>query len=137
MGRGEQPLTLLADLTNGGAGGTTSMTFAAWPTYVTDDLQGVRVSPGDEAAHAFAVGDTRQSDRVGLEVWSPSVQLELTRGDTATDLITTQQGTVERPRLAEWTQEGAIVGIQGGTTRYPDRGPDGSRRDGRFMWPQD
>lgn len=115
VGRGEQPLTLLADVTNGGAGGTTSMTFAAWPTYVTDDLQGVRVSPGDEAAHAFAVGDTRQSDRVGLEVWSPSVQLELTRGDTATDLITTQQGTVERPRLAEWTQEGAIVGIQGGT----------------------
>ena len=117
VGRGEQPLTLLADLTNGGAGGTTSMTFAAWPTYVTDDLQGVRVSPGDEAAHAFAVGDTRQSDRVGLEVWSPSVQLELTRGDTAADLITTQQGTVERPRLAEWTQEGAIVGIQGGTDK--------------------
>src|SRR5699024_4335893 len=73
--RGEQPLTLLADLASGGAGGTTSMTFAAWPPYVTDDLQGVRVSPGDEAAHAFAVGDTRQSGRVGLEVWSPSVQL--------------------------------------------------------------
>lgn len=117
VGRGEQPLTLLADVTNGGAGGTTSMTFAAWPTYVTSDLQGVRVEPGDEAAHAFAIGDTRQDDRVGLEVWSPSMRLELTRADTPAGLIATQQGEVERPRLADWTQQGAIVGLQGGTDK--------------------
>ena len=115
VGRGEQPLTLLADVTNGGAGGTTSMTYAAWPSYVTGDLQGVRVDPDDEAAHAFAVGDTRTPDRVGLEVWAPSMRLELTRGDTPAHLIATQQGPVERPRLADWTQQGAIVGIQGGT----------------------
>ena len=117
VGRGEQPLTLLADLSNGGAGGTTSMTFAAWPTYVTSDMQGVRVDPGDEAAHAFAIGDTRRPDTVGLEVWAPSMRLELTRGDTPADLITTQQGAVDRPALADWTQEGAIVGIQGGTDK--------------------
>lgn len=117
VGRGEQPLTLLADLTNGGAGGTEAMTYAAWPTYVTDDLQGVRVDPADASAHMFAVGDTRQSRHVGLEVWSPTMRLELTRGDTPRQLVTAQQGDVDRPRLADWTQEGAIVGLQGGTDK--------------------
>ncbi|MEH6621200.1 MAG: alpha-glucosidase [Dietzia maris] len=139
VGRGEQPLTLLADVTNGGAGGTRSMTFASWPTYVTDDLQGVRVAPGDEAAHAFAIGDTRQPDRVGLEVWSPSMTLELTRGDTPTDLLTTQQGVVQRPRLAEWTQSGAIVGIQGGTDKVRETvdGLEASGTEVSGVWLQD
>lgn len=117
VGRGEQPLTFLADTTNVGAGGTKAMTFAAWPSYVTDDLQGVRLDPADPASYAFAVGDTRDAKRVGLEVWAPTMRLELTRGDTPAQLITTQQGEVERPRLADWTQEGAIVGIQGGTAK--------------------
>lgn len=117
VGRGEQPLTLLADLTNSGAGGTTAMTYAAWPTYITHDLQGVRIDPADEAVHAFAVGDTRQPERVGLEVWAPTMQIELTRGDTPQQLIATQQAGVDRPQLADWTQEGAIVGLQGGTEK--------------------
>lgn len=117
VGRGEQPLTFLADVANGGAGGTRAMTYAAWPSYITGDLRGVRLDPSDANSYAFAVGDTRATDRVGLEVWAPSMRVELTRGDTPTDLIATQHAGVERPQLAQWTQEGAIVGIQGGTEK--------------------
>lgn len=117
VGRGAQPLTLLADLTNGGAGGNDSMTYAAWPTFVTDDMRGVRLDPAADSSYAFAVGDTRAADRVGLEVWSPSIRLELTSAKSPKELIAQQQSGVERPPLAGWTQEGAIVGVQGGTDK--------------------
>ena len=117
VGRGEQPLTFLADVTNGGAGGTRAMTYATWPSYVTGDLQGVRLDPDAAASYAFAIGDTRTPDLVGLDVWASEMRVELTRGDTPAELIETQHTGVERPRLADWTQDGAIVGIQGGTEK--------------------
>ena len=117
VGRGAQPLTLLADLTNGGAGGTEAMTYAAWPTFVTDDMRGVRLDPAADSSYAFAVGDTRAADRVGLEVWSPNIRLELTAANSPKELIAQQQSGVERPPLAGWTQDGAIVGVQGGTDK--------------------
>src|SRR5699024_900408 len=59
VGRGEQPLTLLADVTNHGAGGTEAMTYAAWASWVTEDLRGVRLDPDLPESHALAVADTR------------------------------------------------------------------------------
>ena len=117
VGRGSQPLTFLADLTNGGAGGTEAMTYAAWPSFITGDMRGVRLDPAHENSYDFAVGDTRASDRVALEVWSPEIRLELTAATTPKELIAQQQSGVERPPLAQWTQEGAVVGVQGGTEK--------------------
>ncbi len=91
VGRGEQPLTLLADLTNRSAGGDASMTYAAWASWVTDDLQGVALSPDEPASHAFAVADTRDPDRVALEVWAPSISAELTAAATPAGLLTTRR----------------------------------------------
>ncbi len=120
VGRGEQPVTFLADATQHGAGGTRQMTYAAYPTFVTDDLRGVRVSPTSPEAGAFAVADTRNGDRVGLQVWSRTLHLELTAAESATGLITQQQGAVTRPELASWTQDGLIVGVQGGSAKVRD-----------------
>lgn len=117
VGRGAQPLTFLADITNGGAGGTEAMTYAAWPTFVTDDIRGVRLAPDSGSSYAFAVGDTRDPESVGLEVWSAHIDVELTSAPTPKKLIALQQSGVDRPPLAGWTQEGAIVGIQGGTDK--------------------
>lgn len=117
VGRGEQPLTFLADLTNTGAGGTRAMTYATWPAYVTDDLRGLRLEPDAESSSAFATADTRTPDRVGLDVWSSEMKLELTRGATPVDLLERQHSGVERPPLAQWTQDGAVVGVQGGTEK--------------------
>ena len=113
VGRGDQPLTLLADLTNRSAGGDASMTYAAWASWVTDDLRGVALSPDEPESHAFAVADTRDPDRVALEVWAPSISAELTTAATPAGLLTMRR--VGEPVLPEWSQHGAVVGLQGGS----------------------
>ena len=114
VGRGGQPLSVLANLTNNGAAGDETTTYAAWSSFVTDDLRGLRLDPDDPDSHAFAVADTRDPDQVGLEVWAPRLSAELTSGDTPVDLIAEQQSG-PRAELATWADDGAIVGLQGGT----------------------
>ena len=113
VGRGTQPLTALADLSNSSAGGNRSQTYAAMATFVTDDLRGVALDATKPASHAFAVADTRARSRVSLESWSPSLSAEFTAGTTPADLVA--QGAEPAATLPDWTQRGAIVGIQGGT----------------------
>lgn len=119
VGRGLQPLTYLADVTNHGAGGTEAMTYAAQSTYLTDDLRGLRLDPELPESQAFAVADITDPERVGLEVWAPRLRAELVAADTPAALVAAQQrgrpGAPARPELADWTQHGAIVGLQGGT----------------------
>lgn len=115
VGRGEQPLTLLADATNHGAGGTEEMTYAAQASWVTEDLRGVRLDPDLSASHAPAMADTRTAGQVGLEVWTTRLRAELVAADTPLELVAQQQSGIERPELASWTGDGAIVGIQGST----------------------
>lgn len=115
VGRGEQPITLLADVTNNGAGGTHEMTYAAWASWVTEDLRGVRLDPDAPESHAPAVADMRTASRVGLEVQATRIRAELVTAPTPLELIAQQQAGIERPELASWTGQGAIVGIQGGT----------------------
>lgn len=120
VGRGEQPLTFLADATQHGAGGTRAMTYAAYPTFVTDDLRGVRLSPTSSAAVAFALADTRNGNRVGVQVWNRSLRFELTAAESPTRLLAEQQGPATRPELPQWTQNGLVVGVQGGSAKVRD-----------------
>ncbi len=115
VGRGQQPLTFLADVTNGGAGGTEDMTYGAWSSFVTDDLRGLGLDPDEETSHAFAVADLRNPGRVVLEVWSNRLRAEVTSALDPAGLVAAQQGGPAAP-LAEWPLDGAIVGLQGGTT---------------------
>ena len=115
VGRGQQPLTLLADLTRHGAGGNDQMTYAAWPSFVTDDLRGVRLDPADPSSYAFAIADTRNKERVALELWSPQMTVEVTSADSPAGLVAAQQAGTTRPGLPAWVSDGAIVGLQGGT----------------------
>lgn len=117
VGRGVEPLTTLADATRHGAGGTAAMTYAALPRFVTDDLRGVRLAPQSSSSTAFAVADTRDRHRVGLDVWARQLHLELTAAPSPLRLVTEQSGDVGVPRLARWTQRGLVVGVQGGTKR--------------------
>lgn len=116
VGRGTQPLTFLADLTNHAAGGTDQMTYAAWLAYVTDDLRSLRLDPDLPESHAFAVADLRDPERVGLEVWASRLRAQLTGGATPAEVVTRAGDRAgPAPSLATWTQQGAIVGLQGGT----------------------
>ena len=115
VGRGEQPLTDLADATNHGAGGTEAMTYAAWPSFVTDDVRGLRLDASRPSSSAFAVADTRTPDAVALELWSPSLAAQVSAAATPAQLVVAQQAGDRRPPLARWATAGAIVGLQGGT----------------------
>lgn len=115
VGRGEQPITALADATADGAGGTDQMTYAAWASFVDDDLRGVRLDPDRAGSHAFAVADLRDPGRVGLESWRPSLAAQAVAAATPTGLVAAQQAGEHRPALARWATDGAIVGLQGGT----------------------
>src|SRR5699024_2178361 len=99
VGRGEQPLTALADLTNNGAGGTEEMTYAAWPSWVTSDLRGVRLDPGLPESHAIAVADLEEPGQVGLEIHARKMRAELVSADSPLELVTKQHAGTERPEL--------------------------------------
>lgn len=113
VGRGEQPLSWLADVTNRSASGTWASTYAAVASWVTDDLRGVSLADDVAASHAFAVADTRDDERVTLEVWASTLRAELTAADSPADLVAARHSG--SPTLPEWTQHGAIVGLRGGT----------------------
>ncbi|MBI2244897.1 MAG: hypothetical protein HYU55_13520, partial [Nocardioides sp.] len=115
VGRGEEPITSLADATNHGAGGTRDMTYAAWPSFVTDDLRGLRLDAAAASSTAFAVADTRDPDAIALELWSPSLSAQASAAATPARLVAAQQAGDQRRPLARWATRGAIVGLQGGT----------------------
>ncbi len=120
VGRGQQPLTVLADLTNRGAGGTEEMTYAAWPSFTTGDVRGVGLDPAAEQSHAFAVADTRRDDRVVLTSWASQMRAVLTADTDPTALLARRAAATQRPPLAEWVLDGAVLGLQGGTATVRD-----------------
>lgn len=117
VGRGHQPLTFLADVTNRGAGGTHRMTYAAWPSLVTGDVRGISLDPSATASHAFAVADARSSDAVSLTSWSPTMRAELTADSDPLALVQRRAARHSRPGLPSWLLDGAVLGVQGGTEK--------------------
>lgn len=110
VGRGRQPLTTLAELTQGG-GGAPETTYAAIPFAVTGALRALSVD-----THHPSAFDLRPHDRFDVEVWRPSVRATLYSGDSPADLLRAHTEDTGRQRaLPDWSGEGAIIGVQGGT----------------------
>jgi alpha-glucosidase len=116
IGRGEQPITYLADVTNNGAGGNLATTYAAWPSYITSANKAFRFAD-TEAGGAFTVADFTRNGQAGFETWSPTMSAEVFVEDTPADVIRARETGRERPALADWIQRGAVLGIQGGTQK--------------------
>jgi alpha-glucosidase len=116
IGRGEQPITYLADVTNGGAGGTLETTYAAWPSYLTSENKAFTFA-NTEAGGAFTVADFSRNGQASLETWSPTMSAEVFVQDSPADVIRVRETGRERPELADWIQRGAVIGVQGGTDK--------------------
>lgn len=112
VGRGEEPITTGANITNGGAGGNAFTTYAPVPFYITSQMRAFALMN-----NARSVFDLRQADRVRVEVWSPTVYAEIYEGETPAEVVSAF--TVERRAgvLPDWVHAGAIVGMQGGTEK--------------------
>ncbi|MFM2437496.1 MAG: hypothetical protein RLZ55_307, partial [Actinomycetota bacterium] len=118
IGRGEQPITFLADISNWG-GGNKYTTYGAWPTYVTSANRSFALADV-ESSGAFGVADLSRSGQVSYESWGPHVVAEATAADTPAELVKARAAGVTRPALSPTTQDGAVLGLQGGTARVRD-----------------
>jgi alpha-glucosidase len=113
VGRGEQPLTFLADLTNGGAGGNAFTTYAPMPICMTSDLRGFLLENT-----CFSRFDLRDAHRMTITVFDNTLNAHIYLGDSPAKLIHIQTGLSGRmSRLPGWVHAGAIIGMQGGTAK--------------------
>lgn len=109
VGRGEQPLSLMVDLVQDAAGGQDT-TYLVSATHVTSHSRSL-VYTGERISAA----DLRGDDLV-WEVWDAEAEFSAVAAATPREAIALQSewtGAAAPPPA--WTQEGLIVGLQGGT----------------------
>ncbi len=115
IGRGQQPITFLADITNWG-GGNLATTYAPWPTWVTGENRSFALTDA-ESSGALGIADLSNDRQIRYESWSPHVAAEALVADTPAALVSARAAGTTRPDLAAWTQKGAVLGLQGGTEK--------------------
>ncbi len=109
VGRGAQPLTLLAEL-YGGAGGQWWSTYAPAPVLYTSEPRGLYLVD----SHPMQL-DMRHQTVMSARVYAPELTARVVVGRSPGDLVeayTRHAGRMEP--LPDWADRGAIVGLQGG-----------------------
>lgn len=119
IGRGEQPISFLADITNWAAGNKAT-TYAAWPSWVTESNQAFTLAPDVTESGAFAIADFSDPTQIRLESWDSWLFAEVYAAESGLDVIAARAAGGVRQPLAEWTQQGAVLGLQGGTDRVTE-----------------
>lgn len=110
IGRGEQPVSLVADLVAAGAGGedTTYLTSAV---HVTSRFRSLAYR-GDRIASI----DLRPDDRMVWEVWDDRASFSAVAASSPLEVLAVHSGwmgSAQPPPV--WAQEGLVVGMRGGT----------------------
>lgn len=113
VGRGHVPLSPLINLGSPGSAGNALSTYYAVPHYITNTNTSLFLENTD-----YSVFDLRQADRVTIKLFSASMTGRVLAGNSMLDLIErfTEYSGRMRP-LPDWFNEGAIVGMQGGTEK--------------------
>jgi alpha-glucosidase len=112
VGRGIQPLTFFADLT-AGSGGKWHTSYAGVPQYITSEQRALFLKNSE-----YSVFDLREDDEVQITLFSGNMKGEILNGDSPLALIETYTEYSGRMRaLPDWINQGAILGIQGGTEK--------------------
>jgi alpha-glucosidase len=112
IGRGAQPITLMANL-RAGAGGAWHTSYAGVPHYLSSRLRSLFLT-----SYEYAVFDMRRADRVQIALFAPELTGRILCGESPAELIAEHTAYAGRMRpLPEWVHQGAIVGVQGGTVR--------------------
>lgn len=124
VGRGEEPITTGANLTNGGAGGNAFTNYAPMPFFLTNQMRAFSLENS-----ARSVFDFRKNDRVQVEVWSPTVYAKIYNGDSPEQLVSVFTSDKRMATLPEWVYRGAIVGMQGGSEKVDSVSAELEARD--------
>jgi len=127
VGRGIEPMTILADFTIKASGGSWSTTYSAIPHYVTSKLNSLYLK-----THLYSAFDLRGDDSVEVSVARnpssssssssaalPGFAFEgaVVAGSSFKELVSHYTGYSGRmPRLPKWAAcGGAVLGLEGGT----------------------
>ena len=111
IGRGDQPLTFLADITNG-AGGNEFTSYAPIPHYITTKDRSVFYENT-----SYSEFDLTTEDEVTVEFWEDNIEGTIWLGSGPMDLIEKYTRKTGRfPQLPEWAH-GTWLGLQGGAEK--------------------
>ena len=113
--RGEQPAAGAID-TAAWAAGNLKTTYGAWPTYVTDQNRSFEVAD-TLGGGAFGIADMTRDKQVSLESFNGTMTAQVLARSNPLDLLKARAAGTSRPALADWSQKGAILGLQGGTDK--------------------
>lgn len=113
VGRGQLPITPIINLGSPGSGGNAFSTYYAVPQYITSNNTSVFLENT-----TYSVFDLTHTDRVQIRLFDGAMTGRILAGDSMLELIErfTEYSGRMRP-LPDWFNEGAIVGMQGGTEK--------------------
>ncbi len=130
VGRGREPLTTLAEITNG-AGGSPTSTYAALP-FAALDRRALAVR-----SDRVQVWDTRE-DTLDVRHWGETLTATWYAADSPSELL--RAHTADTGRMAPlptWTGAGAVLGLQGGTAEVQRKLDALAEADVAAVWLQD
>jgi sulfoquinovosidase len=111
IGRGSQPTTFLLNFFGDGAGGDSTSTYAPKPLYFSNYLRSMVV-----LSSGMMYFDMRDDDSVVLEISAMALKLRIINGEDVKSIVRSiSEITGRMSPLPAWTQEGAIIGLEGGT----------------------
>ncbi|KAL3695387.1 hypothetical protein R1sor_009463 [Riccia sorocarpa] len=111
LGRGDQPITALANMVSNRSGGSWHTTYAPVPYYITSQMRSLYLE-----GYEYSVFDLTKNDAVQVQVHAGYTQGRILHGRTPAEIIEQYTAAVGRMReLPAWILKGAIVGMQGGT----------------------
>lgn len=115
VGRGDQPITRLANEDSFFAGGNHFTTYSAVPQYVTSDARVFHLS---QESTAYTTFDFTEPEAVTLRYDALNVDGYFMQAENMLNGISMLTDyTGKMPELPEWVDTGAILGIQGGQAK--------------------
>lgn len=116
IGRGEPLLSFLVNLFSPGSSGNTFSSYFAVPQYITDQRRSLFLENSE-----YSRFDLTNADAVSVNVFSHEMKGRILYGQDMLGLIeafTVYSGRMKA--LPDWMNEGAVLGLQGGTDRVRD-----------------
>ena len=115
IGRGLQPATFLVDLV-AGSGGRWYTSYAPVPYYITNKMRSIFLK-----TYAYSVFDLRKDDKVQVMVVDDKLSGTIICGKVPGDIIEEYtEFTGRMSVLPDWINNGAVLGLQGGSARVLD-----------------
>ncbi len=112
IGRGKQPITFLVDMV-ANSGGNAFTSYAPVPHYISTNLVSVYLKNTE-----YSIFDFEKDASIQIDVFSHSIEGGMILGSEPKSIITDYTKFSGRMKpLPDWVNNGAIIGMQGGTER--------------------